>query len=288
MEHVSILHNLPSHLGIRPFGSILQALALHPELEVSVVREEALALTADAVVNVAGGEFKPDVVFLRTVASDFGRAVGAALSVRGCRVVNHPVAAAAASDKALAPMTMRRNGVRVLDQFTLTTGGVLMSVPSSIVYPTVAKLRRGWGGNGVFLLNSEEELLTALSGESYQTGGLIVQPFIAHAQCCDTRVFVVGDTVVASMLRTAAPGDFRSNVSQHGSGESVDVDEETAALAVAATATFNLAYAGVDVINTVDGPAVLEVNPLPGILKTSEITGVDIGAAVVAHVFKDV
>ena len=114
-----------------------------------------------------------------------------------------------------------------------------------------------------------------------------MQPFIKHAQCSDTRVFVVGDTVVAAVLRTAAAGDFRSNLSQHGSGESVEVDDQTAALAVSACSTFNLAYAGVDVITTVHGPAVLEVNPVPGILKTSEITGVDIGAAIVAHMLRD-
>ncbi len=61
----------------------------------------------------------------------------------------------------------------------------------------------------------------------------------------------------------------------------MEISPQEKDLAIAAVAAVGLDYAGVDIIETASGPAVLEVNGNPGLMRISKVTGVDVPKAII-------
>jgi ribosomal protein S6--L-glutamate ligase len=107
----------------------------------------------------------------------------------------------------------------------------------------------------------------------------LVQQFVKEAAGEDIRCLVVGGKVVASMKRTGAEGDFRSNLHRGGSAKVVKITPTERATAVKAAKAFGLGVAGVDLLRSSDGPKVLEVNSSPGFEGIETATGKNIVGA---------
>jgi RimK family alpha-L-glutamate ligase len=100
----------------------------------------------------------------------------------------------------------------------------------------------------------------------------------------DVRAFVVGGRVLGAIERTAADGDWRTNVSRGGSARPFDLPGAWAELAVSAAALVGAEYAGVDLLPARDGSVfVLEVNGIPGWEGLQRATGIDVAGAIVAR-----
>lgn len=109
----------------------------------------------------------------------------------------------------------------------------------------------------------------------------VIQPFIAEADGIDIRVLVVGGEAIAAMKRSAPPGEFRANIHKGAAGEAITLSEEYIRLAIEATAALELEIAGVDLLETNQGPVVLEVNPSPGFEELESVTGINIANAII-------
>ncbi len=92
----------------------------------------------------------------------------------------------------------------------------------------------------------------------------------------DIRAFVIGESVIASIHRIASLEEWRSNVAQGGKAKSIQLPEEIQELALKATKTLGLFYAGVDILETQRGPIILEVNGSPSWQGLQSATGMDI------------
>ena len=92
--------------------------------------------------------------------------------------------------------------------------------------------------------------------------------------------FVVGDRVIAAMERSAQAEEFRSNVELGGKAEAVQISDEYARIALEATRAVGLDYAGVDIIESKNGPVVLEVNGNPGFKALEAASGTNVAAAI--------
>ena len=82
--------------------------------------------------------------------------------------------------------------------------------------PVIIKLLEGTQGIGVVLGETEkaaESIIQAFGGANIN---ILIQQFIKEAGGMDVRCFVIGDKVVASMLRKGQEGDFRSNLHRGG------------------------------------------------------------------------
>jgi RimK family alpha-L-glutamate ligase len=100
----------------------------------------------------------------------------------------------------------------------------------------------------------------------------------------DVRVFVVGGRVLGAIERTAAEGDWRTNVSRGGAAHPFTLPPAWAELALRAAAAVGADYAGVDLLPSTDGGVfVLEVNGIPGWEGLQRATGLDVAGAVVDH-----
>ncbi|MDC1142957.1 RimK family alpha-L-glutamate ligase, partial [Planctomycetota bacterium] len=131
--------------------------------------------------------------------------------------------------------------------------------------PVVIKLLEGTQGIGVVLAEtakSAEAILEAFMGLK---ANILVQEFIKEAGGADIRCFVVGKKVVAAMKRQGADGEFRSNLHRGGSATLIKLSKDERATAVNAAKAMGLNVCGVDILQSKNGPVVMEVNSSPGL-----------------------
>ena len=150
--------------------------------------------------------------------------------------------------------------------------------------PVVIKLIEGTQGVGVILAESVKIAEAIIETLQSTKQNVLVQKFVAESRGRDIRALVVGDQVVAAMRRVATGGEFRSNVHRGGTTEPVGVDEETASIAVRAAQIMGLRIAGVDLLESNDGPQVMEVNSSPGLEGIEQCTQLDVAGAMIDYV----
>ncbi len=130
--------------------------------------------------------------------------------------------------------------------------------------PVIMKLLRGTWGTGVVYAESEaavESMLETMWGIGED---IMIQKFVEESKGKDIRALVINGKVCASMRRVAKPGEFRSNIHRGGKGEPLDLPKEYEEAALAAVRVTGLQVAGVDMLESFEGPQVIEVNASPG------------------------
>ena len=138
-------------------------------------------------------------------------------------------------------------------------------------------------GHGLVRVSDREVAWRAVRTLTQLKSVLYVQRAIEH-HGGDIRAFVIGGRVLAAIERTAAAGDWRTNVARGGTARGVDLPASWQDMAVRAAAAVGAEYAGVDLIESHDGKAyVIEVNAIPGWQGLQHATGVDVAAAIVDH-----
>jgi len=150
--------------------------------------------------------------------------------------------------------------------------------------PLVVKLLEGTQGMGVVLAETTKAAESVIGAFRQLDANILVQEFIKEAGGSDIRAFVVGNQVVAAMERTAAPGDFRSNVHRGGSARRIRLTPEERATAKRAAKILGLTIAGVDLMRSNHGTVVLEVNSSPGLEGIEAATGVDVAGKVIEYI----
>jgi ribosomal protein S6--L-glutamate ligase len=154
--------------------------------------------------------------------------------------------------------------------------------------PCVIKLVEGTQGKGVILADTDKAAESVIDGFRTMKAHFLVQEFIKESNGCDIRAFVIGDKVVASMMRKAKPGEFRSNLHRGGTAIPVDITQAECDLAVAASRALGLNVAGVDLLRSDRGPLVLEVNSSPGLQGIETSTGLDIAGMIVEYIEQNI
>jgi ribosomal protein S6--L-glutamate ligase len=150
--------------------------------------------------------------------------------------------------------------------------------------PLVVKLLEGTQGVGVVLAETTKAAESVIGAFRQLDANILVQEFIKEAGGSDIRAFVVGNRVVAAMERTAAAGDFRSNVHRGGAARRIRLTPEERATAKRAAKILGLSIAGVDMMRSNHGPVVLEVNSSPGLEGIEAATGVDVAGKVIEYI----
>ncbi|MEX0876844.1 MAG: RimK family alpha-L-glutamate ligase [Phycisphaerales bacterium] len=154
--------------------------------------------------------------------------------------------------------------------------------------PVIIKILEGTQGVGVILADSTKVAEAII--ETLQTAkqNVLIQEFIRESKGTDIRAFVVGDTVVAAMRRRAKGDEFRSNVHRGGSAEPIKLDAETREVAVRAAQIMGLRVAGVDILESNDGPLIMEVNSSPGLEGIESATGLDVAGTIIDFIANQV
>ncbi|MCA9233122.1 MAG: RimK family alpha-L-glutamate ligase [Planctomycetales bacterium] len=150
--------------------------------------------------------------------------------------------------------------------------------------PVVIKLIEGTQGIGVLLAESVKSAEAIIELLQSQKQSVLIQKFVAESKGRDIRAFVIGDRVVAAMRRVAQGQEFRSNVHRGGLTEPVILDETYCETAVRAAQILGLRIAGVDMLESKNGPQIMEVNSSPGLEGIERSSQLDIAGAVVDYI----
>ena len=150
--------------------------------------------------------------------------------------------------------------------------------------PLVVKLLEGTQGIGVVLTETRKAAESVIEAFRGLKANILVQEFIKEAGGADIRCFVVGEKVVAAMLRQGAEGEFRSNIHRGGTGHVVKITPEERTTAMRAAKAMGLRVAGVDLLRSSHGPVVMEVNSSPGLEGIEATTKKDVAGKIIQFI----
>ena len=216
----------------------------------------------------------------------YGCAVVRQFEMQGAWTMSSSLAITRARDKLRAAQILAKAGVDTPKTLVSRNSTDIDDLLDQIDLPVIIKLASGTHGNGVVLAETKKAAKSVLQAfYIYNEDGtnVLLQEFISESAGMDIRAFVVGSRVVASMQRTAADDDFRSNLHKGGLGKTVKLSVEEKKLAVSAAKAMGLHVAGVDLMRSNRGPLVLEVNASPG-FGIEKVTGRNVAEKMIEYV----
>jgi ribosomal protein S6--L-glutamate ligase len=169
---------------------------------------------------------------------------------RGGRLLNPYGSCIAAQDKITACNLLRLAGVST--PRTWVTGDVRLVRPLLDRGPLIVKPHRGHRGAGVAVVRRSDDL----DRVPPSAGPVVVQDLV-RGPGEDLKVYVVGERVFAVRKRFAQDSFTRP-------GRPCRVSPEVRELALRCGEAFGLGLFGLDVIESADGPVVVDVNYFPG------------------------
>lgn len=218
----------------------------------------------------------------------YGLAVVRQFETHGVITTATADAIACSRDKLHSLQTMDQAGLPIPRSAVIATSQALISAVQMVGgLPVVIKLIRGTQGKGVVLARNLATAAAVLKKVHAAKRQALVQEFISESGGRDQRIIVVGNRCVAAMERVAVEGEFRANLHRGGSAVPFEPQSQTERLAVAAAKAHGLAVAGVDLLQSAQGPLLLEVNSSPGLEGIESATGVDVAGAIVSYLEKE-
>lgn len=100
----------------------------------------------------------------------------------------------------------------------------------------------------------------------------------------DIRAFVIGGKLIGAMYRYVPKGieeEWRTNVHGGGEAELTTLSPEYEECAIRTAEILKLDYTGVDIIESPEGPCVIEANAAPSWSALSRVTGLDVAGLIV-------
>ncbi|MGD8795711.1 MAG: 30S ribosomal protein S6--L-glutamate ligase, partial [Thiohalophilus sp.] len=212
----------------------------------------------------------------------YGTAVLRQFEMMGVYPLNESVAIGRSRDKLRSLQLLARKGIGLpvtgfahdvedTDDLIKLVGGA----------PLVVKLLEGTQGKGVVLAETKKAAESVIDAFRELNANFLVQEFIKEAGGSDIRALVIGDKVVAAMMRTAKEGEFRSNLHRGGSARVIKLTPEERSTAVRAAKTMGLNVAGVDILRSNHGPVIMEVNSSPGLEGIENATSKDVAGQII-------
>lgn len=239
-------------------------------------------------VHYKGEELEPfDAVIPRigTSVTFYGAAVLRQFEMMGAFPLNESVAITRSRDKLRSLQILARAGIGLpVTGFAHSpddTQGLIKLVGGA---PLVMKLLHGTQGKGVVLAQTFKAAESLIDAFRALDANFLVQEFIKEAGGSDIRCLVIGGKVVASMMRTAKEGEFRSNLHRGGTAKLIRLTPEERSTASRAAKRMGLNVAGVDLLRSNHGPVVMEVNSSPGLEGIENATGKDVANMIIEFI----
>ncbi len=218
----------------------------------------------------------------------FGTAVLRQFEMMGVYPLNESVAITRSRDKLRSLQLLARDGVGLpttVFAHRTSDANELMELAGGA--PVIIKLLEGTQGIGVVLgetPRAAESIIQAFGGVKTN---ILVQQFVKEAKGEDVRCLVIGNKVVAAMMRKGKDGDFRSNLHRGGSARLIKITPKERATAIKAAKAMGLNVCGVDMLRSKEGPVVMEVNSSPGLEGLEKATQVDVAGQIIEFIEKN-
>ena len=276
---------------------LCRALAAHGHVGVVLPYESLLArmgrdgrpgAAADALSAQGVSLFDADAVFARIIPSGTLEQIIYRVDAlhwiedRGVPVMNSPRAIERTVDKFYTSALLREAGLPTPETVVCERAADALAAVEAFG-DAVIKPIFGSMGLGLVRVSDVEVARRVIKPLEQARAVFYVQRWVEHG-ARDLRAFVVGGRVIGAIERTAAAGEWRTNVSLGARAVAVTLPDEWATHAVRAASVVGADYAGVDLLPSLDGRVfVLEVNGIPGWEGLQRATGVDVSSVLVEH-----
>jgi RimK family alpha-L-glutamate ligase len=204
-----------------------------------------------------------------------------ALEAAGVRVLNDALAIERSIDKLLAAALLAAAGLPTPRTVACERPDDALAAFDELGGDVVVKPLFGSMGFGMARVEDRDVAQRVFRALEIERGVFYLQEHIPHAGV-DVRALVVGGRVIAAIERVGT--GWRTNLARGAVARPVALEPERAELCTRAAAAIGAGYSGVDLLRADDGrDFVLEVNGIPGWRGVEGATGVDVAAALVAH-----
>ena len=160
----------------------------------------------------------------------------------------------------------------------------LNQVEQLLGYPMVVKECFGSFGEQVYLVNNRGEFKS--KRHELLTVPHLYQQYIASSRGRDVRIYVVGEEIVATMLRKSEK-DFRANIHNGGMGISYTPSKAFGEIALRIRKLLKADFLGIDLLfDENENPILCEVNSNAHIKGIQMCTGVNVAEKIITHIVK--
>lgn len=151
-------------------------------------------------------------------------------------------------------------------------------------FPMIVKTVSGSHGVGVIKVESYESLKSITQYLLAEKTDLMVQEFIEHKE--SGRIMILGDKVIAAVMRTIPDGDFRSNMDQGAELKPHTATPEETEVALKVAKALGCVLSAIDYIMSPEGEMVIfEANSSPGLKGIQSVNeGVDIAEEIMKFI----
>ena len=233
-------------------------------------------------------DFDAIIPRIRPSMTFYGTALTRHFEAMGVYTLNSAAAITKSRDKLHSLQLLINNGLPIpttgFANSPLDTDDLIKMVGGA---PLIVKLLEGTQGKGVVLAETKKAAESLINAFKSLRANILVQQFIKESNGQDIRCFVVNGKVVDSIMRTAAPGEFRANIHMGGTAQKVKITQEERRIAILAAKTMKLKVAGVDIIRGSNGPLLLEVNSSPGLEGIEGVSDKNIAETMILAIEKD-
>jgi len=194
-----------------------------------------------------------DAYVLKSLADGPGLSILEAAEAVGIPTINNSRSIRLVRDKAGAAAFARAHGLPIPPTYFVPHPRLLKQIPTED-YPLVVKPSNGSSCRDIYLLNSPADL-TALEIAETNDSFFLAQRY-AENTGYDIKVYVTGREVYSAIAKKSP---LHSDVSEHF----VPLTPEIRKLALQVGKLFGLDIYGLDVVETPQGPAILDINDFP-------------------------
>ena len=188
-------------------------------------------------------------------------------------------------DKILTHIRLQSRGIPMPKTYLSATPNAAKELLKSLNYPIITKFPHGTQGKGVMFADSFAAASSLLDALDSLKQPFLIQEYV-ETSGVDIRAFVVGDKVVAAMKRKAAKGEKRSNIHAGGNAEIFECPAKMKRIAVQTAQAIGADMCGVDILESVKGPVVIEANLSPGLQGITQASGKDVAGEIAKYLFE--
>lgn len=211
------------------------------------------------------------------------------LEKRGFKLFNCCDAIERCDDKILSYISLLQSKIKMPKTFfspkTFLKDGFLDYdfIPQNLPFPVIVKEAFGSFGKQVYKADNIDQLIKIIS--SFENRPFLIQEFIKSSVGKDIRINVVGDKVVACMLRYNE-NDFRANISNGGKMKKYTPSSAEEEMAIKASKALGLDFGGIDILFGEDEPIFCEANSNAHFKNIYDCTGINVAEHIIEYISK--
>ena len=188
-------------------------------------------------------------------------------------------------DKLLTHLALAQAKIPMPETYISANPTAAKLILEKLNYPIVMKFPHGTQGKGVMFADSFSSASSMLDALSALNQPVIIQQYIETGGA-DIRIIVVGNKIAGSMKRQADEGQKRANIHAGGKGVPVKIDYRTKQIALKTAEVLGAEICAVDILESVKGPLVIEINLSPGLQGITEATKVDVADQIAKYLYE--